>query len=360
MIAIEQHRLRSRQAISVPRCSPCIEWTARSKLMSVTRCGCAASTALAQRNLQSTQRLVSFRNQPGVAFATVGQLLDAGAARYALQAVAPFRWHRRLAAMRRALSRPKNQVSALDERRAPGYRLHVKILCSAPFLLLGVLLVASGCTINEAETTDSPETTDTSETTQTILPANREPDGPRSTSRFEADADGWTITGDAQSERVEPDYDGQGGNPDGLISATDDVTGGVWYFQAPSKYLGNASATYGKFLDFDLKTSAISSPFESFDVVLTGAGMSLGFDATTRPTVDVWNSYAIGLDEAAGWRIMSELSEEAFADFAMLPAPTRDQMNAVLADLTRLLIRGEFQNGADTGYLDNVRFGAGE
>jgi Laminin B (Domain IV) len=88
--------------------------------------------------------------------------------------------------------------------------------------------------------------------------------------------------------------------------------------------------------------------------------MLLGFDASPEPTVDVWNSYAIGLDEAAGWRVVSVLSESAFADFAELRAPTPDEMNAVLANLTRLLIRGEFQNGEDTGYLDNVRFGATE
>jgi hypothetical protein len=51
--------------------------------------------------------------------------------------------------------------------------------------------------------------------------------------------------------RRRADYDGSGGNPNGLIRATDDATGGVWYFQAPSKYLGDASATYGKVLALD-------------------------------------------------------------------------------------------------------------
>jgi hypothetical protein len=217
-----------------------------------------------------------------------------------------------------------------------------------PAWLLGLFLVASACSAQKAETETPVPTT------------SGAPAGTHSTSAFEADADGWTITGDAQSDHVEPDYNGQGGNPDGLISATDDATGGVWYFQAPSKYLGDASDTYGKFLDFDLKTNAISSPFDSFDVALTGAGMTLGFDATPQPAIDKWTSYAVQLDEVAGWRITTEVSEGAFADFANLPAPTRDQMKSVLADLTRLLIRGEFQNGADTGYLDNVRFGAAE
>ena len=62
-------------------------------------------------------------------------------------------------------------------------------------------------------------------------------------SAFEASADGWTITGDAQTSRIQPDFNTQGGNPNGLISAVDDVTGGVWYFQAPANFIGNASRT---------------------------------------------------------------------------------------------------------------------
>jgi laminin B (domain IV) len=182
--------------------------------------------------------------------------------------------------------------------------------------------------------------------------------GMHGTSGFETDAEGWTITGDAQASHVAPDYDGHGGNPDGLISAVDDVTGGVWYFQAPAKYLGDASATYGRYLDFDLKTTAISSPFDSFDVLLVGGGMTLGFDATPNPTIDAWTTFHVRLDETAAWRIMTEVSDSAFGDFATLPAPTAAQMKVVLGNLTQLLIRGEFQTGSDTGFLDNVRFGA--
>jgi hypothetical protein len=182
--------------------------------------------------------------------------------------------------------------------------------------------------------------------------------GMHGSSGFETSADGWTITGDAQTSHVEPDYSGQGGNPDGLISAVDDVTGGIWYFQAPAQYLGDASATYGRYLDFDLKTNAISSPFDSFDVVLVGAEMTLGFDTPMNPVVDAWTSFRVRLDEAAGWRVTDAVSESAFAAFGTLRAPTASQMKAVLGNLTQVLIRGEFQTGADTGYLDNVRFGA--
>jgi len=224
-----------------------------------------------------------------------------------------------------------------------------------PWLPLHVLVLGSlafGCTELDEPTRDEP-------TQQDTLPVNPAP-GPRASSGFEQDADGWTVTGDAQEDHVEPDYSGQGGNPDGLISAVDDATGGVWYFQAPAKYLGDASGTYGRALNFDLRTNTVSRPFESFDIVLRGASLILGFDASPNPSADVWNEYSIRLDESAGWVVATSVSEEVFADFESLPAPTRAQMRAVLGDLTQLLIRGEFQDGEDTGSLDNVQFGADE
>jgi hypothetical protein len=184
-----------------------------------------------------------------------------------------------------------------------------------------------------------------------------DPRGARSASGFEVDADGWTITGDAQADHIAPDYNGHGGNPDGLISAVDDVTGGVWYFQAPGKYTGDASATYGRDLEVDLKTNADSNPFDTFDFVLVGGGLILGFDAPNNPVTDAWTTYRIGLTETAGWRITPELSTAAYANWASLPSPTQDQFRGVLANLTRVLIRGEYEVGPDTGFLDNVRFG---
>jgi len=185
-----------------------------------------------------------------------------------------------------------------------------------------------------------------------------DPQGARSASGFEGDAEGWTITGDAQADHVKPDYSGTGGNPDGLISAVDDVTGGTWYFQAPDKYLGDASAAYGNFLKFDLKTTDVSSPFDNFDVILSGAGKVLAFNTPNNPVVGSWTSYKIQLSETAGWAVIGAVGDTYPDDFATLPKPSQADFKAVLGNITQLLIRGEFNSGPDTGYLDNVRFGA--
>src|SRR5262245_57910545 len=105
------------------------------------------------------------------------------------------------------------------------------------------------------------------------------PTEPKQTSGFDVDADGWTIVGDAQADAVVPDYEGTGGNPDGLISASDDVTGGVWYFAAPERYLGDNSDIIGANLGFDLKVDETPpSPFDDADVRLVGGGITIVFD----------------------------------------------------------------------------------
>lgn len=172
-------------------------------------------------------------------------------------------------------------------------------------------------------------------------------EGAKTVSSFSSDADGWTIVGDAQSSSVKPDYSGTGGNPDGLISAKDDVTGGVWYFQAPDKYLGDNSAALGKVLKYDLKVTPIDNPFDDIDVVLEGGGLVLAFDTKPAPGTE-WTTYKVPLSGGGGWKKKTLDG----------PAPTDDEFKAVLANVTLLRIRGEFNTGPDTGSLDNVKFGA--
>jgi len=171
----------------------------------------------------------------------------------------------------------------------------------------------------------------------------------KSVSGFSADADGWLISGDANAASVKPDYNGTGGNPDGLISAKDEVTGGVWYFVAPQKYLGNNGSVAGKNLRFDLKVDATpTNPFDDIDVKLEGGGVTLVFNTENNPVGDKWTSYVVPLKASAGWKVTT-LSGVAATDADMTTA---------LGATTALWIRGEFNTGADTGYLDNVRWGA--
>ncbi|MGV3525305.1 MAG: laminin B domain-containing protein [Candidatus Sericytochromatia bacterium] len=162
-------------------------------------------------------------------------------------------------------------------------------------------------------------------------------------SRFETDYQGWRVAGDAQDGSSVPEFKAQGGNPDGHIQATDDVAGGTWYWDAPERYLGDQSRSYGKSLRFDLKQSILDNQFEESDVILEGDGLTLAFKLNAHPGTD-WTAYQVMLNDSAGWKLNTLAGEAASAA----------QIQQVLSKLSKLWIRGEYVEGADIGGLDNV------
>jgi hypothetical protein len=175
------------------------------------------------------------------------------------------------------------------------------------------------------------------------------PGDPKCTARsdFESGDDGWTLQGDAEGGRSDPDFNVTGGNPGAFISADDDALGGIWYFQAPAEYRGNFAAAYGQTLSFDLKQSIDNSQLDRRDIIITGDGGSvIWFDTANNPGTD-WTAYSVVLDASAGW--MNDDDSPA----------SEAQIRAVLADIEDLQIRGEYRNGEDTGSLDNVVLNSG-
>lgn len=170
------------------------------------------------------------------------------------------------------------------------------------------------------------------------------------TSTFDDGAEGWTVVGDAQSGQVEPNHVAEGGNPGGYLEATDDVAGGVWYWNASREYLGDKSAYSGGTLSFDLRQSATDSQFDSPDVVLGSDETRLGYDfgkASTHPRTN-WTSYEVSLSpEDAGWTNL-ETGESV----------TQEGLESILSDLNEVWIRGEYRTGDDTGGIDNVELSA--
>jgi len=159
-------------------------------------------------------------------------------------------------------------------------------------------------------------------------------------SSFDTELDGWSFVADVKAF----DWVDTGGNPGGYVQAVDYATGAVWYFVAPEKYLGDKSAYAGGELAFDLKQSSLSSQFDDEDVVITGGGKTIAFNTEDNPGLD-WTHYSVSLDTDSDWRLGSVSGEAA----------SQADIDAVLADVTSLWIRGEYVVGADTGGLDNVR-----
>lgn len=160
-------------------------------------------------------------------------------------------------------------------------------------------------------------------------------------SRFAEGQGDWTVVGDAEGENTAPTFRREGGNPAGYVSASDDVTGGVWFWNAPPRYLGDRSAYYGGTLSFDLKQSDTDSQFDDPDVVLESDSLRLYHDFEDHPRTD-WTHYEVSL-VADQWR-----------DAETEDRVTEDRLRGVLSNLTAVRIRGEYREGFDTGALDNV------
>jgi hypothetical protein len=134
------------------------------------------------------------------------------------------------------------------------------------------------------------------------------------------------------------------GNPGGHISRTDPQAVTTFYWNAPSKFLGDVSTAYGGTLSYDVRHSG-GTLYNAADVYLIGGTtpLTLVFDAAAQPTT-AWTPFTIPLSEGQ-WRIGS--LSGAFA--------TEQQLRDVLSALTALRIRGEYIDGtSETGRLDNV------
>jgi hypothetical protein len=159
-------------------------------------------------------------------------------------------------------------------------------------------------------------------------------------STFDTDTDGWSTYNDATNFR----HIATGGNPGGHIAATDQASGAIYYFVAPSKFLGDRTRSYASTLSYDVKTSAAVSAGGD-DIVLISGGITIRLRFPTGPGTS-WTHYSTTLSEDAGW-----------INTATGVAPTPEVFLQVMANITTLRIRGEYVSGGDIGYLDNVAMG---
>ncbi len=166
----------------------------------------------------------------------------------------------------------------------------------------------------------------------------------QASSTFDADSDGWTVAGGDFGMSGPVSWNDAGGSPAGYASA---AGGGAWYWLAPPKFLGDASATYSRALKFDvLQNLAMMNCLQTDAlVVLCGGGYEIYFNAPYKPEA-TWTSYTVQLSETELW-----------VDVATGQPVTRPELQAVLADLSQVRIRGWFStcwNETPAGGLDNV------
>lgn len=157
-------------------------------------------------------------------------------------------------------------------------------------------------------------------------------------SNFNTSDEGWNTFNDVSDSA----FLASGGNPGGFFYAVDAVTGAWWYFNAPSKFIGDLSSTYNKTLRFDMKQNPAGTDNSQPDVVLIGNGVQLNYDFPRNPRTN-FTGFGLILNETTGWKKQTTGL-----------APSQAEMQNVLANVTALRIRGEFTGGADSAGIDNI------
>jgi hypothetical protein len=163
-------------------------------------------------------------------------------------------------------------------------------------------------------------------------------------STFDKDLEGWGAFNDGQLN-----WEPTGGNPGGYARGVDLLRAEAWYFSAPSRYLGNVSGAFGRWLAFDLYWSQPQpgNPIETHeDVILVSDRLSLVARYPNDPG-STWGTFRFRLDETGGWMVQATGA----------PA-TRAEVEEVLGKLRQIYIRGEFRDNAEQAGLDNFKLGA--
>jgi hypothetical protein len=161
-------------------------------------------------------------------------------------------------------------------------------------------------------------------------------------SSFDTGSEGWLAVNGSTPIAWVP----SGGTDGAYVRASDSRTGALWFFSAPSAYLGDQSAAFGAELSFSLRSEQPSAPLNTpyAQVQLLGTnGILLAWHGGSDPGPD-WTSYTVSLDTASGWTVGS---------LGGAPATEAD-LRSVLGSLQVLRIRGDYGQAVDSTGLDSV------
>lgn len=161
-------------------------------------------------------------------------------------------------------------------------------------------------------------------------------------SDFDTGADGW-IAANGARDFV---WESSGGDPGGFVHAKDRNFNALWFFLAPSAYLGDMGSAYGGTLSYRLMSDSNSEPLETAyaDVQLLGEdGTLLAFGGGHIPS-SAWATYLVPLTAGDSWHVGSVSGPQA----------TQAEMMGVLSDLKALRIRGDYMQAVETTSLDTV------
>jgi hypothetical protein len=156
--------------------------------------------------------------------------------------------------------------------------------------------------------------------------------------RFDANLEGWRVTGDNASS-----WNSGGGNPGGCLSVNDLAVGDMNYVVAPPAYLGDWSGTTSAdsiCADYYFQNTSggtVVTPAYIFRIAGPG-GVALALVGQLPPQ-SVWTTLKVSLSPSA-WTLQS------------------GTWSGLLAHVNTLTLMGEFVTGSEVVRLDNIRLSA--
>ncbi|XDC67068.1 hypothetical protein R6Z07M_018250 [Ovis aries] len=165
------------------------------------------------------------------------------------------------------------------------------------------------------------------------------------------DMSGWLVTDLVSSNQIRSQQDALGGRHQISInnSAVEQTLTSQYYWAAPEAYLGNKLTAFGGFLkytvSYEVPVEAVDGdPLSHADVIIKGNGITLSTQAE-----------GLLLQPYEEYLNVVRLLPENFRDFKSKREIDRDQLMTVLANVTHLLIRANYNSARTALYrLDSV------
>jgi hypothetical protein len=130
----------------------------------------------------------------------------------------------------------------------------------------------------------------------------------------------------------------------------------LWYFNAPSKMLGNLGIAYGGYISFTMSIFAGDMKQMNQGVNLVelecsrcgyNKGITIGYPMPTNPMINNMASFKIELTETANWQ---KITQDTTSGHSL----SKREFIQVLSQLSGLRILGDLTQRTETVALDNV------
>ena len=130
----------------------------------------------------------------------------------------------------------------------------------------------------------------------------------------------------------------------------------LWYFNAPSKMLGNLGIAYGGYISFTMSIFAgdmkkMNQGVNLVELECGRCGYNIGYPMPTDPIINNMASFKIELTETANWQ---KIPQDTMTSRNERTSLSKREFIEVLSQLSGLRILGDLTKWTETVALDNV------